>query len=66
MAARIALPGYAVPLNRTTSSGAQRRTAASRRMAASMKPGRPREEAGAHHACIMLPHLVGAWAHMPA
>ena len=28
--------------------------------------GQPREEAVAHNACIMLPHLVGAWAHMPA
>ena len=51
MAARIALPGYAVPLNRTTSSGAQRRTAASRLMAASMKPGRPRRgDCGRRHA----------------
>src|SRR5919108_2386162 len=51
MAARIALSGYAVPFNRTTSSGAQRRTVASRRMAASMKPWRPRRgDCGRRHA----------------
>jgi hypothetical protein len=25
---------------------------------------RPREEAVAPNACVMLPHLVGAWAHI--